>query len=189
LHELFLPSYIFQNLYNYVLNPFLVKPPFPFLYPIRGRIEAILPWQLLPELYTAQAITGFLFGVPFLIYSILPVAQLVKQLFYSEQTSNTVQNSGELSLLWITTSLFGSFLLPFLSLLAFFWAAMRYSEDFMPALVVLSIIGFWEGWESRSRSSNEGRIYAALGGLLAVASIILAVFLALAILHTNGLLG
>jgi hypothetical protein len=188
LNELFLPSYIFQNLYNYVLNPFLLKQPFPFLYPIRGRIEEILPWQMLPELYTAQAITGFLYGVPFLIFAVTPVIGVVKQLFHKNQASHSVQDLQELPLSWIITSLFGSFLFPFFSLLAFFWAAMRYSEDFMPALILLSVIGFWEGYRVRSQASNKGKIYCILGSLLAVVSVLISIFLALAILYTNGLL-
>ena len=189
LDELFLPAYIFQNLYNYLLNPFTIKGTFPFLYPIRGQITEVLPWQTLPELYTAQAITGLLCAVPFLVFAILPIASLLKEFFRKGHSTNLGQDSQGLSLNWISTSLLGSFLLPFISLLAFFWAAMRYAEDFMPALLVLSIIGLWQAYQPHSQRSEKGKIYGTLGMILAGVSIINAILLALSIFYTNGFLG
>jgi hypothetical protein len=185
LDELFLPGYIVQNLYNYMLNPFLIEPAFPFLDPIRGRTEAVLPWPRLPDFYTAQAITGFLVAVPFLLFALLPVTVFARQLRGSNSTGNGVAPS----FAWIIASLVGSFLLPFVSLLAFFWAAMRYAEDFMPALMLLSIVGFWQGYSYFSRSPGRGKIYAVLGAVLAIVSIVMAVLLALSIFYANGLLG
>jgi hypothetical protein len=189
MNELFLPGYILQNLYNYLLNPFAIQPAFPFFYPIRGQLEALLPGQSLPGLYTAQAITGLLWAVPFLIFAVVPVARLVKQGSYRNRLTGARGVSQQLSLSWIVTSLLGSFLVPFLSLLAFFWAAMRYAEDFMPPLVLLGIIGFWQAYQSRSDSLRMGKIYATLGVTLAGVSIASACLLALSVLYNNGLLG
>ena len=189
LSELFLPDYIFQNLYNYLLNPFTIKQTFPFLYPIRGQIEEILPWQVLPDLYTSQAITGLLYSVPFLLFAIIPITMLLRQLLRKNRSPDEGQQSHVLSLNWIATSLLGSFLLPFVSLLAFFWAAMRYAEDFMPALLLLSIIGFWQGYQPRSHSPEKGKIYGTFGMVLAGLSIVTAILLALSIFYTNGFLG
>lgn len=185
MHELFMPSYVVQNLYNYVLNPFTVHPSFPFLSAIRGKLEAVSPWPALPDFYTAQAVTGFLVAVPFLIFAALPVT-----LFAKQRRASTPSESGTaLSLDWIIISLVGSFLLPFLSLLAFFWAAMRYAEDFMPPLTVLSIIGFWQGYHHLSPVSGRGKIYVTLGVILSLISIGSAILLALSIFYANGLLG
>jgi hypothetical protein len=186
--ELFLPDYIFQNLYNYLFNPFVIQQSFPFLYPVRGRIEEILPGQTLPELYTAQAVTGFLYGVPFLIFAIVPVTLVAKQLLRKHPRVASSQDPQALSLNWIVISLFGSFLMPFLSLLAFFWAAMRYTEDFLPALVLLSILGFWQVYQRQSQMVIKSKIYVPLGVVLAGWSILSAVLLALSIYYTSGLL-
>lgn len=188
LHELFLPGYIFQNVYNYLFNPFGMEPNFPFLYPIRGRLEELFAGQGLPQFYTAQAITGFLCAVPFVVFAIIPKALLVKQLFRRDGVKEPTADIGSLSLNWLIASLAGSFLLPLLSLLAFFWAAMRYAEDFMPTLIVLSIIGFWQGYQILSPSSRKGKIYTSLGIALIVLSILSAVLLALSIYFTSGLL-
>jgi hypothetical protein len=188
LGELFLPDYILQNTYNYLVSPFATQQSFPFLHPIRGRIEEILPWQTLPELYTAQAVTGVLYAVPFVIFAIVPVTLVAKNLLRKHRGVDSDVDPQALSLNWIVVSLLGSFLLPFLSLLAFFWAAMRYTEDFMPALLLLSIIGFWQSYRRPSQRANKGKIYAALGLLLAGWSILSAVLLALSIYYTSGLL-
>lgn len=188
LDELFLPVYVFQNLYNYVLNPFTLKASFPFLSPVRGVLKEIVPWQTLPPFYTVQAITGFLCAVPFTVFAGVPLALSIKELFRKNQVKDSVEDSATFSLPWITISLIGSFAFPFISLLAFFWAAMRYAEDFMPALLLLSIIGFWQGYQIINPDTKKGKTYAALGILLTLLSISIAVFLALSIYYTNGLL-
>ena len=179
---------MFQNFYNYLLNPFTLKASFPFLYPARGMLREILSWQALPQFYTAQAITGFLCAVPFTVFASIPVASAVKQLFRKNREKDPSETSAEISLPWITTSLIGSFAFPFLSLLAFFWTAMRYAEDFMPALLLLSIVGFWQGYQTLGQNSRKGRIYTVLGTILAIASVVIAIFLALSIYQTNNLL-
>ncbi len=188
MNELFLPGYTFQNLYNYLFHPFAVKPSFPFLYPVRGIIQQIFPWPGLPELYTSQAITGLLCAVPFIVFAGIPILLLVKRSFRKSQAKDSSEHPEAASLHWITISLIGSCVLPFLSLLVFFWAAMRYVEDFLPALLLLSIIGFWQGYQLLPRTPRQGKIYATLGTVLAGASIIMATFLALSIYFTNGLL-
>lgn len=187
MHELFSPAYILQNIYNYLFHPFLFKESFPFLYPMRGATDAIFPGQGLPEFYTAQAVTGFVLAVPFTLFAIGPMMRLL-QARDNKEAHNPGMASESVSLAWITVSLLGSFLLPFVSLLIFFWAAMRYAEDFMPALTLLSIIGFWQAYQSSARR-NKGKIYATLGALLAGVSIISAVLLALSIYYNSGLLG
>ncbi|HLO15930.1 MAG TPA: hypothetical protein VK206_13940 [Anaerolineales bacterium] len=181
LNELFSPAYIFQNLYNYLLNPFTVKQSFPLLYPLRGMIQAVLPWQVLPEIYSAQAITGILCAAPFTVFAIIAIAVLLKQLFRKNQVDLFSESLKISPLRWITTSLIGSFVFSFLCLLMFFWAAMRYAEDFVPTLTLLSIIGFWQGHRSFSQKVKKGKMYALLGIVLASISIIISIFLALSV--------
>jgi hypothetical protein len=92
LNELFLPGYFFQNLYHYLFHPFAVRESFPFLYPMRGRFEGIFSWQGLPELYTAQAVTGFLCALPF--WSLLShPSRLAKQ--RGKSAADSGQNAGD----------------------------------------------------------------------------------------------
>jgi hypothetical protein len=59
---------------------------------------------------------------------------------------------------------------------------MRYAEDFMPALTLLGIVGFWQGYQVLSRSSNKGKMYIVLGLILAGLSILTGTLLALSVL-------
>jgi hypothetical protein len=188
LSELFSPVYSFQNLYNYVLNPLAVKQSFPFFYSMRGIIQEILPWQSLPEIYAAQAITGFLCAAPFTGFAIIIAATSLKRLFKRNPENFSAENLKMFFFHWITTSLTGSFLLSLICLLTFFWIAMRYAEDFMPTLTLLSMIGFWQGYRDISQVSNKGKMYLILGMILAGLSIIIGIFLALSIYSTSGLL-
>jgi hypothetical protein len=188
LSELFSPVYLIQNLYNYLLNPFIVKQAFPLIYPVRGRIDEILPWQVLPEIYSAQAITGILWTAPFSLFAGISASILLKQFFKKNQMNYLGEDSKTISLHWITTGLLGSFLLSFLSLLAFFWTAMRYGEDFMPTLTLLGLIGFWHGYQSLSENPKKNKMLPILGITLAGISIIVGTLLALSNLIASGLL-
>jgi hypothetical protein len=188
LDELFLPAYSFQNIYNYLLNPFRVKQLFPFFYPIRGAVEEILPWPALPEFYSAQAITGFLYAAPFTVFAVIPVIKLLKRPFNKNKEGLLNTNPNMAVFNWIMTSVLGAFLFSFLCLLMFFWAAMRYAEDFMPTLTLLSIIGFWQGVQAAFPNPNKGKMYTAAGLILAGLSIITGTLLALSIYSSGGLL-
>ena len=188
LHELFLPVYSFQNLYNYLLNPLSTRQAFPFLYAVRGAFEEILPWQTLPEIYSAQAITGILWSAPFSMFAVVPVFMALKQLFRRDQTNHSNEHTRAAAFHWIRTSLIGSCLLAFGCLMAFFWTAMRYAEDFMPALTLLGIIGFWHGYRSLAQDSKKGKMFTICGTTLAGISVVIGILLALSTYFTNGLL-
>jgi len=184
LDELFSPAYLLQNAYNYLANPFIVKATFPFFYPLRGLLEPVLSWKALPEIYSAQAVTGLLCAVPFAIFGIVPVALILKRVLGRASSQQQI----DIPFRWITASLAGAFLLAFAALLMFFWAAMRYAEDFMPALLLLSIIGFWQAYRSLSEEASRRRAIAILGTVLAGISILIGTSLALSNLISNGLL-
>jgi len=188
LSELFAPAYIFQNLYNYLLNPLRLKQSFPFFYPVRGVIEAILPWQVLPKIYSAQALTGLLYAVPFTLFAIQPIATLWKHFFKKRAVADLVPEPEMVFPTWMMTSLTGSFLLAFTCLLAFFWAAMRYTEDFMPALILLSILGFWHRYLSLARDPQKGKMLVIFGAALAGVSVIIGTLLALSNAIASSLL-
>jgi hypothetical protein len=69
----------------------------------------------------------------------------------------------------------------FLFLMCFFWSAMRYLEDFMPVLLILSIIGFWQGYQSRMKKNVALKNYTFFGLSLIFVSITLSLLLAISI--------
>jgi len=180
--ELINPIYILQNLYNYFLYPFSVRFQFPYIYAEYGNTKAIFSSYHLPVIYSAQAITGLLYTVPFIVFSLIPVERFFNSFIRKKTVTDLSLNSGEqINLNWVTLTLSGACLAVFGFLLSFFWIAMRYLEDVMPLLIMLSIIGFWQGFQALSQKPIGKRLYAVLGVILANASILMSTLVALSV--------
>jgi hypothetical protein len=140
--DIFSPVYIIQNIYNYLLIPPKLKNVFPFLIPVYGNIKPIISSLTLPSIYYSQEITGYLFNALFILFALIPAVNLITML---KKQKNGSLNGGDQSFFnWFITSLLGASLLGFGFFLVFFWVAMRYFTDFIPALAVLSVIGYWQ---------------------------------------------
>jgi hypothetical protein len=68
--------------------------------------------------------------------------------------------------------LFGSFIFALTPLLMFFWLSTRYMMDFFPELILLSIIGFWQGYQLLRQRPAPRIIYSFIGIALALITII-----------------
>jgi hypothetical protein len=170
--------YIPQNLYNYLLAPFGFAPQFPFLVPEIGNSEEVFFLRpLSPSIYKSQHITGLLYMVPFAMFAFAPSALLFLNPFKGKSTQTPIDGGERRVLSWIITTLSGSSLVAFGFLLTFFWAAMRYIEDFIPSLILLSVIGFWQGYALLLQKNIPSRLYAAFGFVLASASVVISVLL------------
>ncbi len=169
--ELFGFKYVFQNLYNYFFAPFNVSAQFPFLHPNLGSKEEMFLFSAsAPSIYGSQLITGLLYAAPFVIF--------FTALFFKRQSE--APNAQRL-FNWIIATLAGSALAAFSFLLIFFWAAMRYMADFMPSLMLLSVIGFWHGYSLLLQKPLALKLYTALAVTLASVSIVVSLLLALSV--------
>lgn len=178
--KLFSPIYILQNLYNYLFVPFSIGPNFPNIQPTLGKLTAIFPFYSLPEIYFTNLITGLLYTVPFVVFGIVPSGQLILKVFEKNSTNKMSQDPDQKLFRWIIICLIGCWLAAFITLLMFFWAATRYMEDFMPALLTLSLIGFWQGYKLLAPRAVMGKVYAIFGIVLAIVSILVSALLAIA---------
>ena len=133
------PSYIVQNLYNYFLNPPQLKYAFPYFNPLPGLTHTVVSSIALPAIYRTQEMTGLLYSAPFLPLAVLPVISILLK-----DPNRLIRNDGEPRFRWLIVALAGSFLLGFAFFVTFFWAAERYLLDFLPCLLLLSAIGFWQ---------------------------------------------
>jgi drug/metabolite transporter superfamily protein YnfA len=82
---------------------------------------------------------------------------------------------------WIMLTLSGACLAIFGFLLSFFWAATRYLEDGMPAMIMLSVIGFWQGYQSLRNKPIGTRFYTAIGVVLIAVSILISTLVAISV--------
>jgi hypothetical protein len=170
-NDIFSPVYIVQNLYNYLLIPPKLKSAFPFLIPVYGNLIPILSFLPLPTIYYSQEITGYLFNAPFILFAIAPAVSLFSIL--RRQPKNPMNESDRSLFNWLMTGLLGTFLIGFAFFLVFFWVATRYFTDFIPTLVVLSVIGFWQLHLHFARRPVSQFIFT-LGGLGLIAISIVA---------------
>lgn len=170
--ELFSGSYILQNAYNYLLNPPQWSPNFPFLSMLKGNKSLGLPF------YYAEPMTGLLYTLPFAVFAIIPLIVWLLNRSNAKRSKNASDDHDHAALHWITRNLGSTFLVSFFLLLIFFWSGMRYAADFLPALMGLSAVGFWRGYQL----FGYRRSYAIAGLILAGISIAVSTLLAISTL-------
>lgn len=164
--ELFSPLYIANNIYNYFLIPPSFSKKFPFLSPVRGHNESVATFIHLPNIYYSQQTAGLIFIAPVILFSIVSIIAALKIIHKGSKLFNEKQ---DFSFNWMLISLSASFLSSLLFFLFFFWAGVRYQADFMPALLLLSIIGFWKIYHYIAKQPILRTLYTALGlGLTAI---------------------
>jgi hypothetical protein len=133
------PSYIIQNLYNYFLNPPDLKYAFPYFHPVAGITRLVTSSIALPAIYRTQEMTGVIYSAPFLLLAVLPLISILLK-----NPGSLIRNDKGPWFTWLIVALAGSFLFGFAFFVTFFWAAERYLLDFLPCLLLLSLIGFWQ---------------------------------------------
>ena len=167
LEDLFSPAYIFQNLYNYIFVPFDLRSKFPFIYLGKVNTTALFSWYSLPDLYNAEPFTGLLFAAPFVLFSIISIIGHPLRGFKKSEFLIEKEIRDHNIFAWMITSLIGSFLSAFFVLQLFFWIGMRYTADFMPSLILLSVISFWQGYKLLVKKPFWMNLYSITGIILA----------------------
>ena len=151
---------------------------FPFLELIPGAGASIFSFIQLPKVYYSNVLTGLLFSTPFVLFAGVCIISLVPK---KKNPISPISQADDLCFFkWLITALLGSFLFGLAPLVLFFWVAAHYQVDFIPSLIILSIIGFWQGYIFTTRKPDIIRkFYAAAGIILIVTSIIISILLVL----------
>ena len=170
--SLFSPVYILPNLHNYILNKPILIEKFPLLNSTEGIGQSLLSFITLPPIYYTGKLTGILYSTPFVFFaSILLITRKKKPEDIAIQTTDFG---------WMALLIFGVFLAEFIPFVSYFWVETRFFADFMPPLAILSMVGFWEGYELLRDKPVWRNIYATLGVGLMIFSIIMGISLGLA---------
>ena len=180
-HVLFSPLYLLPNLYNYLVMPPKINMTFPFLQPVEGYGAAKFSTISLPPIYSSGEITGLLFSAPFVLFAGIPLVSLLSR--KRDSNGQVDQENDAFLFKCLMISLFGAFLFGFAPVITFFFVETRYIADFMPSLVLLSVIGFWQGYNFLSHKPALHKLYVAVGMILMVISTVVSVLLALSV-HT-----
>jgi hypothetical protein len=144
--EIFSPLYILPNAFDYLVALPATLARFPYLQPVRGRGELHFPFLDLPLIYHTRPVTGFLISVPFLwfaAFSIFPFLPLKRG------SARSTDHAPDAPLLkWTIAGMWVAFLAGLFVILSYFWVVTRFLADFSASLVLLSLIGFWLGYQS-----------------------------------------
>ncbi len=118
-----------QNIDLYFAHPIKIFPRFPYL----TRIE---------YLNSNDRLAGLIYVAPYFLLVIFPLLQLIKNLFSFKTTFLNVTAEN-----WLFHVLIGSGLISLLIILSYYFIAMRFLEDFMPALLTATTIQIGKGYD------------------------------------------
>lgn len=124
--NVFSVSRIPTNLGIYLTYPIQFTSRFPYLSPVEN-------------INFNERLAGLLYIAPYIILLALPILRVFKYIHPAENKSTGNINAGESSS-WLFHALLSSGLVTLTVLFSFYYAAMRYTEDFLPALVTLITI-------------------------------------------------
>jgi hypothetical protein len=116
-----------------------------------------------------------------LVFALVPPLAYFTKVLKKDAVQISLYNDERVFLNWITLTLGVAGLAVFSFLLAYYWAATRFLEDVMPVLIMLSIIGFWQGYQFFSNKLIGKRFYTAIGVILIVVTILASTLVAISV--------
>ena len=175
-HDLFSIKYLLQNVFNYLFMPPKLRYNFPYILPSPGIRSPLIPGIPLPALYFAERITGLIYTAPIIVFALVPA------LWHGDRDAAGSIAEGERTLFrGLVAALGGAFLCGFAFFTVFFWASERYLLDFLPPMLLLSVIGFWKLSEALRPRPRARAAVIFLALLLAGVSVVVSNALAVAL--------
>jgi len=173
---IFSTFYIHIDFHNYILAPFQVGGAFPFFKAPFGADSLIadVPGS---AIYHAKNITGLLYSFPFALFAMVPIVTMLLP-FTGIKLSLYTQNKHSISITSLSIGLAGAAVLGFIPLLLYFRVAMRFLFDFVPALTLLALLGFWLAYHFSTDKPVARIIVSTLALGLAILSIYVSISLA-----------
>lgn len=160
-------SYLPANIYNYFFLPFRTEMKLLFLKALLA--EEHMAFGLpIPKVYYPEKMSGILTASPFVILTGISIYALVNKKLVKKD------------LWWLIVTLSGTLALSIGPILLYFFGTMRFIEDFMPSLALLSLIGFWQGYKFFSHSRLRW-IYTVTSITTIITTIIIGTVLALSV--------
>ncbi len=155
---------------------------FPFIQSVPGYGGIKFPFISLPAVYHEGGITGVLFSTPFAIFAAIPVLSLLARRKEINDQADSVHDADLFN--WVIISLLGSFLFGFAPIVLYFFVETRFVTDFISTLILLSIVGFWQGHGFLTHKLLISKLYVTLGIFLMAVSVTTSILLALSA-HTE----
>ncbi len=171
--DIFLTSYLPINLKNYLLNPFLALPEFPYLKPVSPDRFLAQADSVPGFYYSREKLAGLLYVAPFLLFALFGLGWALRDSWKKHRASDPATSGEDQDLLrWVTVSLGGTAFMAFMTILLYYYCTMRFTADFMPAATLLALVGFWQGYARLVQSRLWQPLYAVLAMGLALETLV-----------------
>jgi hypothetical protein len=137
-----------------------------------GLGQTVFSTITLPRIYYTGNITGILYSTPFVLFTSVLLIPRKKQI-----DENQIKNTASFG--WLVNLLLGIFLAEFIPFVSYFWVETRFFTDFTPPLAILSVLGFWKGYELLKEKPTWRSVYTIIGIILIIFSIMMGISLGL----------
>ena len=172
-------NHVFASLWVFLVDPIEVRQTFPFFYSLAGKFPPVLDFgQVL--YWHSENISGVLFCVPFVYFAAVSAWNTISSL--SAKIPGKKPAPIDLrpkALIWISLCLGLSWLMTFTALQLYFNVAMRFLADFVPSLMLFSILGVFQGYQTLQGKTYRQRLFILLVIILVVATISLSLCLSM----------
>jgi hypothetical protein len=179
--RIFSVDYAAANVYNYLVNPMRRLAVFPFVKPTWAA-RLVVPLHLYaPDSYGSEQTTGVLVTTPFTLYAVVALVLSVRRTRdgASESLPPAGPNRQPGASLGLTQAMLaGGVLCAALPLATFSHITQRYLADFVPLLVILATVGFWQAHRSLAARSSVRRLHLLIAGCLMAYSAAIGLLLA-----------
>jgi hypothetical protein len=156
--DVFATRHIDRNFYNYFAHPFRLRPHFPYLI----RIE-YLP--------SSERLAGYLYIAPYILFALLPV-------FFAGRIILARKKLPSLSTLsidpefWLRVTSSGSAIIGAIVILSFWTVQLRYTEDFMPSLLLFATANVARGYRTLENEVRWRKFFIVVIVLFAFITIV-----------------
>lgn len=162
--------YITGNVYNYFLHPLKILSSFPYL----TRIEYVV---------SNERLGGLIFTAPYMFLVFTPFMSTINSLLLNrKETSTTGRQSITES--WLISVFTGAAFIAMAMIMSFWFVTMRYMEDFMPSLLLLSTIHLGRTYRTFEENERPRKILVFIAAWLATVTVFTSVLVALPV---NGM--
>lgn len=169
------------NIYNYFFNAPNSLSIFPYVKPGWGQYYIWPAHYYAPQNYHTEKLTGLLLTTPFLWLFPLGLYQAFKGGVggWFAEIEGDLSWAGRLSLSGIVVLMATVSLLIFAPISLFVSASMRHLTDLAPALTILALLSFWQGYQASEIRGTQRHLWGLLALALALTSVMLSVLLAM----------
>jgi hypothetical protein len=181
-NDLFSIKYVILNLRYYLFIPYRFVHGFPFIKPISTSSWPPLSLPVPVFYYAKERVSSLVYSCPFLVFAFIVLAIPVSRMHRERQdkdASDSDNDAGKRLLPWLSIGLLGIAAVSFITLMLYYYCTMRFVDDFIPALTLLALLGFWQGYRLLSQKRVSRLIYEfislGLGAFTIAAGLLLGV--------------